>query len=447
MTARLLQYRGLTCWILCIALMVGAGCRKAEPPLRSDLVDEWYDLALMMERYTPGFKMPVAARAHAYIAIGAWETARPFLAEPDDPPPLWSGPSAVVPDDTAGHHLLLALNAGYHAMFRHFFLTTPQRLEQQQDSLYQKWVRRLAVDVPSDVVQRSMAYGESMAREIIAWAATDSVGHMSQLHNYDKDYIPPPGDAYWTPCEDFPTPALLPHWGEARTFVVKADAIMSTPPPPLSADVTSPFYTQALEILSLYSPLSMENRWIGEFWSDDQPGLTFTASGRWMSIARQMLREDKAGLRRSLLTYLTLGVTLNDAMVACWHAKYTYNLLRPETYIRRVFQPDWRPIIHTPPFPGYPAGHAMAAMAAAEVLTALFGENHALTDRSHEGRTEFQSKPRSFANIRDLAFENAYSRIALGVHFRMDCDEGTRLGAQLGRQIRDQYLGMAAKVQ
>jgi hypothetical protein len=36
-----------------------------------------------------------------------------------------------------------------------------------------------------------------------------------------------------------------------------------------------------------------------------------------------------------------------------------------------------------------------------------------------------------------MANENAYSRIPLGVHWRMDCEEGVRFGIEIGRRVND----------
>ena len=36
-----------------------------------------------------------------------------------------------------------------------------------------------------------------------------------------------------------------------------------------------------------------------------------------------------------------------------------------------------------------------------------------------------------------MAAENAYSRIPLGVHIRMDCDEGLRLGYEISDAVND----------
>ena len=68
-----------------------------------------------------------------------------------------------------------------------------------------------------------------------------------------------------------------------------------------------------------------------------------------------------------------MTIAVSDAFIACWRTKFRYNLLRPVTYIQRVIDPAWMPLLTTPPFPEYTSGHSVQSMAAAEVLTDLFG--------------------------------------------------------------------------
>jgi hypothetical protein len=75
--------------------------------------------------------------------------------------------------------------------------------------------------------------------------------------------------------------------------------------------------------------------------------------------------------------------------------------------------------------------------AAAEVLTDIYGQSYKLTDRSHTGRKEFKGDPRSFSSFSEMSRENAFSRLALGVHIRADCEEGLRLGSLIGRNIAE----------
>jgi hypothetical protein len=58
-----------------------------------------------------------------------------------------------------------------------------------------------------------------------------------------------------------------------------------------------------------------------------------------------------------------------------------------------------------------------------------------MSDRCHENRNEFEGKPRAFNSFKEMADENAWSRVPLGVHFRMDCTEGVRFGTVIGQKV------------
>ncbi len=401
------------------------------------LMLDWHDYALLAERRCEGYRAPVVARIYAYSGLAAWEAARPVLGGEALPSfaSQFNGLKLPAPDPSQSLHLPTVLNACYSNIFLKFFLFAPRDVEQKRLSLEQEWATKLQGEIDSATYLASADFGKKMALAIYDWSASDTVGHMAYLHNYDGNYSPPAGTAFWQPCEDFPMPPLLPRWAKSRCFVINPEDFIATPPPPFSMEPQSPYYVQALEVYTINSPLSPENQWIAEFWSDDLPGLTFTSAGRWVSISNQVIRLEKPAPIKALETYLQIGFALNDATVACWISKYRYNLLRPETFIRRTIQPDWRPVVHTPSHPSYPSGHAMIAAAAAEVLTNLYGKHYDLTDRSHENRSEFKGKPRRFHSFYEMAFENAASRIALGVHYRMDCDEGTRLGLGIGKEV------------
>ena len=60
---------------------------------------------------------------------------------------------------------------------------------------------------------------------------------------------------------------------------------------------------------------------------------------------------------------------------------------------------------------------------------------YSFTDLSHLGRTEFISRPRFYTSFKQMADEDAMSRIPLGVHFRMDCTEGVRLGELAAKRV------------
>jgi len=139
-----------------------------------------------------------------------------------------------------------------------------------------------------------------------------------------------------------------------------------------------------------------------------------------------------------------VGIALHDAGIGCWNSKYYYNLERPQTYINRLIDPTWKPNLDnpltgdkgiTPSFPAYPSGHATFSSASAEVLASVFGYSYGMTDNCHKNRPEFSGYPRTYSSFYEMALENAWSRVPLGVHFRMDAEEGVRYGTEIGRTV------------
>jgi hypothetical protein len=155
-------------------------------------------------------------------------------------------------------------------------------------------------------------------------------------------------------------------------------------PAAYSTDPASDFSRQAQRVAETVKGLRTEHLEIARFWADD-PGQTGTPAGHWVAIENQLVAERGLRLDAAAEMYARVGVALGDAFIACWHAKYRANVLRPVTYIRRHLEPRWGSLLMTPPFPEYPSGHSVASAAAAEVLAGLFGETQ-FTDRTHAAR-------------------------------------------------------------
>lgn len=396
----------------------------------------WNHLLLDLERHTPGYRAPVSARMFAYVALAGYEAAWPALknfAAATTFCPGYSGP--LVRSVPADYCLPAGLNAAYAQIFRDFFPNAPQVYLDQISSLEEKQGRWLERTTAGEVLRRSAAYGRHVAESVWKWSATDPAGHNGFLYNYDQHYLAPACPGRWQPRDAHAMPALLPGWGAVRSFVVGPDQASARPPVAFTESPGSAFHTEALEVFSMSQSLSKENRWIAEFWSDDLPGLTLSPAGRWISITNQAVAQARLPFAKVMETYMKVGLALCDAGIICWSNKYRYNVERPETYIRRVVQPDWSPLHDAPSFPAYPSGHAIFGAAAAAVLTATCGSQFQLTDHTHESRQEFASMPRSFHSFAEMAQENAFSRVAIGVHYRMDCEEGLRLGKIIGQKI------------
>jgi hypothetical protein len=87
---------------------------------------------------------------------------------------------------------------------------------------------------------------------------------------------------------------------------------------------------------------------VGEFWSDDLLNLTFSPGPRWLAIGNQVCKLEDSNLETAVYMTVKVGFALNDAAVACWKSKYHYNVERPQTYINRIIDPNWKPALFNP---------------------------------------------------------------------------------------------------
>jgi len=114
---------------------------------------------------------------------------------------------------------------------------------------------------------------------------------------------------------------------------------------------------------------------------------------------------------RAARLYAIAAVGYYDGFVACWDAKYTYWGIRPDQY-----DTTFRPVLfYTPPFPGYPSGHAMIGGVMGELYSYFF--------------------PAERAYFQKRAKDGAESRFQGGIHFRSDNEVGLEMGRKVAAAI------------
>lgn len=441
-----------------VASFLVPACKDNDVTLNTDnlvgkydykVVHDWNEVFLEVERYAVGYRPGPAPRAIAYLGLSAYEACIAGMPNHNSMANLYAGLNVPVPVAGEVYHWPTVVNASYGYLMPLFFPNVPNDAKQKIATLENFWYAKAQDEVNVELVNRSKEYGQAVAAAIWNYSKTDPIGHDHYLdpfqgYNWEDHYAK---DGDWKPTFPGPGKPMGGIWGGARTFAITQSEKLSRPPLPYSADPQSELYSQALEVYAQNTPtLSYEDEWVGEFWSDDLVNLTFSPGPRWMAIGDQVLVLESSNLETAIFMTAKLGMALNDASVGCWYSKYIYNVERPQTYINRVFDPTWKPALYnpltgqeglTPSFPAYPSGHATMGAAGAEVLASIFGYAYGMTDLCHQHRTEFEGKPRTFGSFLEMAQENAWSRVLLGVHFRMDSDEGVRFGTVIGRKVND----------
>ncbi len=415
----------------------------------TQLVVDWNNLWLELDRYTEGMRPNATARALAYINLAVYETA--IYSMPEYTTNAVRLQSLEINEDRrAGTiDLNLALNRCYARVFEHFMFSVSINENARINNLENRIENTLSDNLTEEVIRNSRDWGNYVASRIINYSQTDNEAEEQILDPQPFFYEPPVGDGFWTYSDDAER-AWFPYWGSARTFVISSEETSSVPPPiEYSEDTSSAYYAEMFEVYEISTIAAEETNedlWISEFWSDDVEGLMMSPPGRQISIAVQLIQQFDLDYQSALVLLLKLGFSLNDASVSTWADKYEYMVMRPNVYIQEFIDAGYQTNLYkfifwpNPSFPGYPSGHSAFASAAAGIFIDEFGDTVNFTDRSHEGRTEFLSAPREFTSFSEMAEENAFSRVPFGVHIRMDCTEGLRLGYEVSEAVNSLNL-------
>jgi hypothetical protein len=163
-----------------------------------------------------------------------------------------------------------------------------------------------------------------------------------------------------------------------------------------------------------------------------------SASQLWNPLACRVAAARRLTAVQSARLLALLDLAGADALIAAWDAKYHFGQWRPVTAIRAgsdAGSPDatWTPLLPTPPFPDFIAGHATYAGAAARVLGDVLGDPPGvpleLTSATAPGAVE---RERSFDGVARAVVD---ARVWAGVHWRTSCQVGKEVGEQVGRYV------------
>ncbi|MFC3724297.1 vanadium-dependent haloperoxidase [Neoaquamicrobium sediminum] len=418
--------------VVLIAAVLGlAGPVRAQSDERAvEVARTWYRLTLELVRHTPTYSPPVASRSLAYLGVAAQEglaggrpSTRSFAGQ-------LNGLEAFPPRSEGVYDKAVVLQSALTISTRHFFSNTGPTGQRAMDAIGKRLDALVSEGADADVLARSLAYGRVIASHVIEWSADDG-GAVVENMGFPHDYVLTKGPQHWVPTSLIAQQQapLLPNWGTNRTFAMPDGATCGVPPPPdYSEEQGSAFHNEAVEVYEAAKGLTPEQREIARFWSDD-PMLSPTPPGHWISIALQLLEAEGADAERTVDVLARLGIVLADSFIGCWEAKYRYDLVRPVTYIRRHIDAKWQPDLITPPFPEYPSGHSTQSGAAAIVLENLFGATFAFEDETH---VDDGLPPRHFESFREAAEEAAISRLYGGIHYRAAIERGLEQGYCIG---------------
>jgi hypothetical protein len=391
---------------------------------------------MVFDIYSP----PVSSRTYAYISIAGYEAA---LDTNTGYKTLSTQLKGLKPSPTPPGEYSAAI-AAVHAI-----LTVGKALvisEEKINEFYKTITNELrSSGIPAEIYDRSIAYGQSIAKHILEYASKDNYKETRAMSRYSLNE----NISTWKPTPPTYMKAVEPHWNKIRPFLMdSAQQFKPLTAIQFSQDKNSHFYKDALAVRDIGLKLTNEQKEIASFWDCNpfkmnQNGHVMYASkkispgGHWMHIAAQACRKNSANVMESLEAYACLSITIADAFISCWDEKYRSEVIRPETYINQYIDNAWMPFLQTPPFPEYPSGHSVVSTASAVMLEKIFGSNFAYADSTE---LEFGIPVRNFNSFAQAAEEAAISRFYGGIHYmpaiKNGCDEGRAIGNYIAQKLK-----------
>jgi hypothetical protein len=433
----------ISCILGTITFLVLTNCSKTNPNWKQDAqkpdlihksVRKITDI-IVFDIFSP----PVASRIYAYSSIAGYEAMIQEYPNYQSMAGQLKGLEAV-PKPEAGKEYCFSLAAAQAMMLTAKKWTfSDAEMDSYIKNIHEEYKK---INMPKEVFDNSLKYGEAVANHIIAWSLKDNYKESRSAPKYNIDLQ---SKAKWKPTPPMYAEAIEPHWRTIRTMTMDSAAQFKPDrPTPFSIDKKSQFYKEAIEVYEVGKKNDDYTRETARYWDDNaiatQVNGHFMTSvkkispgGHWLNIARAACEQSKKDMISSMETYMLVAIGIYDGFISCWDEKYRSEVLRPETYINEYIDVAWRPNpLQTPPFPEYPSGHSVVSGVSATILTNVFGANYAFTDSTE---VQWGIPARSFKSFDEAADQAAISRLYGGIHFRPAIENGLTQGRAIGTWI------------
>jgi hypothetical protein len=303
-----------------------------------------------------------------------------------------------------------------------------------QNSLDATLAAMLAGVADGDSKAKGIDLGKKAAAEIIALRANDGI-------DAQETYRP-----HTTPGVYVPTviPASSTSGTTTPWAMTSGSQFRPAPPPALTSETWSADVNEIRELGRIDSTKrTAEQTTIGRFWFVTGPP-SYNPVVRQVAMAKEMDIVDCARL------FALTAMAGNDALIAVFDAKYTYNLWRPMTAIRNADQTNnsgtprdasWRPLGETPMHPEYPCAHCITSAAVSAVLQGVAGNEIgeiSMTSPTAPGVI------RKWTSLQAYSDEVAVARIYAGFHYRFSTVVGKDMGKKIGELVVATQMRSAA---
>jgi hypothetical protein len=281
---------------------------------------------------------------------------------------------------------------------------------------------------------RGIAFGTRAAGSLIRLRAHDG-------RNAPIFFTRPPAPGVWRPTPPAFLPMSAPWLGFVTPLLVRSATQFAPPDPPA---LTSARYTRDFNEVKALGSVNSTKR------TAAQTGTAMFFSGsafvQYNAALRDQVTVRHLDIVNAARMFAAIDMSVADAEIAVWHAKYIYGLWRPITAINLADtdgnpdtapDPSWVPLLTTPPYPEYPSGYNAFNSTVTHGLEDLFRTRHLqLTLIS----TAVPGVERHYDSGRALRQDVVDARVWLGIHFRFADIAAREMGRQLTAWTLDHYF-------
>ena len=355
---------------------------------------------------------PYAARAYSYVSVAQYDALKAawyykYLYNRPSPSKVDPGVKALAAiSDLPAYPSEDAVMSGVTVeLLKLLFPTSVDEINAKASAQLQ--AAYLSGKASASDIAAGVALGQAIYPVFLARAKADGMATAGSATAFQalSDAMNARGETPWRSMETPPRPPMLPNFGKVKAWMMTPDDISRERPGPPPSVSSTQMARDLAEVNDIVNHLSRDERAIAIKWADGAS--TPTPPGHWDFIAEPYITAANWTEVRAARAFALINMSLHDAAVGCWDAKYAY--LSPRA---AQLNSDVRTAIGLPNFPSYTSGHSTFSGAAAEVLTYLFPG----------GRADFETN-------RD---EAAISRLYGGIHYRTDNEVGVTHGIAIG---------------
>jgi hypothetical protein len=417
-----------------IAIAVLAACQvmpcgsAAQTPVSADTVIAW-NRVLNEALAIPGAHPATIffPRPYAIVQVAMFDAAnsverryRPYHVEVTAAPDA-SGDAAVA---QAAHDTLVAL------------------MPSQRPRFHQALMMSLE-NIPPAAAAAGTAVGAAVAREILALRADDGWTRVV------PEYMLPKVPGYWQPTPPANAAAAFTQYPDVRSFGLDGSQhFVPAPPPALSSAQYAEDFNEVKSLGSATSTTrTAEQTQVARLIAG--VGSTTGPSRLWNLVLADLARSRNLSGLDTARAFALLGMATHDGFRVTFNGKFLYGLWRPVTAIREAARdgnpatdadPNWLPLIATPPYPAYPGNVTCLATVGATVLARTFGRDDIPFSVTWPDAMGAAVATRSYNGFRQLADECARGRVWGGLHFEFDQLASKGVCEQVAHYILDNQL-------